>query len=47
MKRRKVLTCAGGGGEFLNRLYYGRNIIVIDNNRRGRCDNAAVTHRQH
>ena len=47
MKRRKVLTCAGGGGEFLNRLYYGRNIIVLDNNRCSRCDNAAKFNRQH
>ena len=41
MNKKNVLTCAGGGGASLNRLYYGRNIIVLDNNRCSCRDNAA------
>ncbi len=39
MNKKNVLTCAGGGGAPLNRIYYGRNIIVFDNNRCSCCDN--------
>ena len=39
MKKRTVNILTGGGGEPLNRIYYGRNIIVFDNNRCSSCDN--------
>ncbi len=40
MNKKNVLPHAGGG-EPLNRIYYGRNIIVVDNNRRSCRDNVA------
>ncbi len=47
MKNNIVNMYAGGGGASLNRLYNGGNIIVINNNWRGRGDNATVTDRKH
>ncbi len=47
MNKKNVLSCTGGGGAPLNRIYYGRNIIVLDNNRRSCRDNVAVAHGKH
>ncbi len=42
---KKVSILTGGGGAPLNRVHNGRDIIVLDNNRRSCCDNAAVAYR--
>ena len=39
MNKRRVLTCAGGGGEPLNPIYNGRNIIYFEKNSCSSCDN--------
>ena len=57
MKKRSVSISTGGGGaggagstigpvqDFS--LHHGGDIVIPDDNRRGGCDNASVTHRQH
>ena len=47
MNKKNVLTCAGGGGEPLNRLYNGGDTF-ISNNYWCRCrDNVAKFNRQY
>ena len=45
MRNQSVSILSGGGGEFLNRLYNGRDTVIPDDNRRGGGDNATVTNR--
>ncbi len=47
MNKKNVLLCTGGGGEPLNRVHYGGNPVIPNNNRRSCRDNAAVAHRQY
>ena len=47
MKKRNVSILSGGGGASLNRLYNGRDIIVINNYWCGSGDNLTKPYRQH
>ncbi len=47
MNKKNVLSCTGGGGEPLNRIYYGRNSVIVNNYWRSRSDNVTKFNRQH
>ena len=47
MNKKNVLTCAGGGGEFLNRIHYGGNPAFFNNYWCSCRDNITKFNRQH
>ncbi len=47
MKKRTVNILTGGGGEPLNRIYYGGNPVIPHNYWRSSRDNSAIAHGEH